>query len=166
MTDIDIRNLQIIYFAQILGASFFAAIVLYLYLTYSIQTTGPSPENIKLIQLLTLVLIALSSIVYFSADIIFKRILAIPSGPQLSTPVLFSRIRTAFVVRIALFEGAAFFSLAVLMLGVITGVIQHKPVYWLVAFPYIFLVWFALWNFPSKDSLQELLTKMTGGSFA
>ncbi len=158
MEDNDVRTMQVIYFAQSLGASFFAGVVVYLSLKAFQRGVVPTPQQLQIVQILSFLLILLAVAAYTGAVILFKKIISKPIDSP--TPQsLFARLRTALIVRIAFLEGAAFFGLVVLLLSGMFGVLSPHPLYWLTGLPYFILLVFIALNFPNKTRLQEMLNR-------
>lgn len=72
-------------------------------------------------------------------------------------------IRVAAVIRLALLEGAAFFGLAICMIGVQRGVMRVEPAYWLNVLSSVVMLAFVAVAFPTKDRVEEIFrTKIQG----
>ena len=159
MDENDVKTLQAIYFAQTLGASFFGAVVVFLSLKAYQKGVTPTEEQLQLARILSFAVIAVASVAYFAADIAFKKIISkpidLPSTPQ----KLFARLRTALIVRIAIFEGTAFLGLIALMLSGIYGVLSSHPVYWLTSVPFFILLFLIALTFPNKTRLQQQINR-------
>ena len=67
-----------------------------------------------------------------------------------------SLIRTSMLIRTALFEGAAFFGLATLMIGAQQGALEILPWVWINVFPLLALLIWVLSTFPTANRLESI----------
>ncbi|HDP80473.1 MAG TPA: hypothetical protein ENN21_06480 [Spirochaetes bacterium] len=139
LTEGAVRTVQIIYIAIASGATFFLAVVLFLY----DKNLPSSPETAQAVQdLASLTMIhgaALIAALWLSGFLYRrafaeKQALAVAGragtasgiGPDGALAV----IRTARIIKLAVIEGPAFFGLVICFLGVTGGVIYREPLYW------------------------------------
>jgi len=73
------------------------------------------------------------------------------------------RLRSAMILRLALFEGAAFLGITVCLLAMINGVLDAEPAYWLNLGSLALFAAFGILTFPKKERLigwfEEMLTR-------
>lgn len=107
----------------------------------------PTPDNVRLINLLTTVamLNAVSCIV--ASEFMWRRTLRNPAGP------LGARVQTAFIVRLALREGAALLGMTVAYLAALNGVLKAYPAYWVNLVPCGLFLGFLAAHWPSAEKL-------------
>jgi len=80
--------------------------------------------------------------------------------PELSLPErCFFMIRGAIIVRLAMFEGVAFFGLVICLLGIIQGVLQLHTGYWVNAFSTVVALGLILKTYPSRERIEGICKK-------
>lgn len=169
----NIRASQIIHVALALGVTMFFGIVVFLYG----QPLADSSTDEGLIQALCAVLLMFAVGAYGTAAVLYKKMVANITLPErVATAdgkvfdkvgdILVFKLRTPQIVRLALFEGVAFFGLVICMLAVQSGLIHAKPVYWAAALPALFVVLLVALTFPTKEKMVaafEEYQEMSGG---
>ncbi len=130
-----VKSLQVFYFAMVIGVLIFFFVVLFFYIQSADQLLLAGDN---LILMLTVVHLAYAGIAYPVGMIVFNRVIARGSSAsgmgQVQAGQILAAIRIASVVRLAIYEGIAFFGLVVLFIATQSGVLQHSPVYWLNLF--------------------------------
>ncbi|MBI5473257.1 MAG: hypothetical protein HY961_13015 [Ignavibacteriae bacterium] len=156
----SVRTSQIIHIALALGALLFFGVVIFLYFN---GTADAEPEE-DVIQALCLVLIVFGMTAYGAAMFVYKKMFAEIS---LAEPVMTSdgktivnqaeifvaRLRSAQIIRLALFQGVALFGLVICQLSVMNGLMHASPVYWAAALPTLFVILLVALTFPTKEKL-------------
>ena len=154
------RTSQIIHIALAIGVTLFFGVVVFLY--YNGTSDAEAEEDV--IQVLCLVLIVLGMTAYGAAMFVYKKMFAAKSLEEpLTTPdgksignaadIFVARLRSAQIVRLALFQGVAFFGLVICQLSVLNGLMHASPVYWAAALPTLFVILLVALTFPTKEKL-------------
>lgn len=164
MDENKIRSLKLIYIAQAAGATFFAGVVAFLTFQAIQRDVLPTGSQLHTIKLLSCVLFVFACLDYFVSNIIFKKVLR-GQGPTDTNP-LPSRINSAFIFRIAMFQGLSFFGLVVFMLDGIFGVFHSHPAYILTSAPYFFLLALIMRTFPTNEMFERLINEINGGLYS
>ncbi|MBN2556353.1 MAG: hypothetical protein JXA97_10485 [Anaerolineales bacterium] len=151
IADQDVKILQVIYVTLGLAVTMFAGIVLWITIQSAQKNLVPSNEQIQIVRALSFVVVLFSGTVYPAASFMFNKVLRGNGGHA----PLSSCIRSAYVIRIGLFEGVALMSLIVSLLAGHYRVFQDKPVYLCVTIPYFILLGLVSTTFPSKERLQS-----------
>ncbi len=159
MDKLDVRTLQVIYFAQFAGATFFAGVVGFLTRLAFVKGVTPADSQLQTVQLLCAIAALGASVAYVFADILYKKVLDGKILTAYMIPSPFARVRTAFIVRIALIEAAAFFGLVACMLAALYGVFNQHQIYFLAGLPYLILLAFISLTFPTQTKLQTVIDK-------
>ncbi len=170
LTPQSVQITRVIHAAIMAGPVFFLMIIIAL----SSQQTGgvpPLPSNVEIINTLSMVHvgIALAAFLlssYLSAALFSPDRLGGEEEPM-TAEMLASKCvvlqRSAAIARLALLEGAAFFGLAICLLGVVNHVIQAEPSYWLNATSTGFFLIYAATVFPTRESLIGWFDRAFGG---
>ncbi len=162
-----IRVMQIVQGAMTVGVGLFSLVVVVLFFTNNDERTSTGD-----IDVLSSVNTVFSMTIYFGVNYIYKKQFAKASieksfsraftdrGGKIiaSTPAekYFQVIFTATLIRLALMEGAAFFSLAICLIAVTKGVAQIHIVYILNAMPAAIFFLFSFLTFPTKESILNI----------
>jgi len=118
----------------------------------------PTTDHVRLINLLTTVamLIAVSCIV--ASEFVWRRVLRNSPGE------LGARAQTAFIVRLALREGAGLMGMTVAYLAAANGVLGVYPAYWVNLVPFGLFLGFLATHWPSAEKLTaEARDVLTSG---
>jgi hypothetical protein len=173
LTPENIKPIQIIQLSLASGLIIVGALVLLLY--YQIK---PSQDHavsgvLFLVRMLSLMHVMFAIPMYFLSPIILKKMISkdrlskIPHGAVSNTePTEMTQsekclfmIRSAIIVRSAMYEGVAFFGLTILLLGAAKGILQSHTVYWVNAFSTIVALWLMLKTFPSREMILDICNK-------
>jgi hypothetical protein len=179
LTTQNMRVFQIIQGAIALGVIMFMGVVFFL---YSSQTAPAGGRELKdaydLIKVLTLAHIMLAAGVYTIARVVFNLLLG-PSALQgglikeikdaqgrivtNNGEKILAMIRSALIVRLAMFEAPALFGLVICMIGITNGTIYETPSIWLNGITACILIGFVILTFPNKERLEEIFnSRITG----
>lgn len=168
LTPGQIRTSRIIHSAMAAGLLMFGLIVLYIYT--QTEAADPDTELISTLNLLSLVnaVVAIGS--WIAGKVLFERqfssynlkdALARPMTTQEGRIIemsagqrCISMIRTAFIIRLALFEGSAFLGLAVSLLAVLGGAAAVDPQYLFNMITAAVAIAFIGVTFPSKEHFE------------
>lgn len=107
----------------------------------------PTPDNVRLINLLTTVAMLIAVTCIFASEFVWRRVLKNSSGS------LGARVQTAFIVRLALREGGALIGMTVAYLAAVNGVVRVYPAYWVNMVPYGLFLGFLAAHWPSSEKL-------------
>ena len=162
MNDKDVRALKVMYVAQAVGATLFAGVVFLLALFAMRNGTVPSAHQSQVVHLLSMALIVFSCVEYTLAGFLFRKVLK--GQRPANASALSARIRTAYVIRVALFQGMSFFGLAVCLLAGSFGVLHVSPLYVLTGLPYVILIMHIIRTYPSKGNLDSLFNELNSGA--
>jgi hypothetical protein len=152
-----VRGLQVLQVAMMAGPIFFAGAVLFKAAMPDATPTG-SPESVSLMKTLSAINLLLALIAYRLGPVIFRwrlRTAARVSGGEADT--LLEALRSGWIVRLGLAEGAAVFGAAVCFLGQANGILRTFPVYWFNLLTVAAVVVFGAATFPTRTRLVEAL---------
>jgi hypothetical protein len=155
----SVRSLAIVQGALGAGIFLFAVIVLGISAAFSTRASEPPPGSALLMQILTLAHLAVAAVLYPLAHVLFGRIL---SGERLRKAAqggpggVLSLMRTAILVRLAMYEWVAFIGLTVCLVGAIQGILEVQPVYWVNGVSAAVMLLFVVRTFPTKERLVVL----------
>lgn len=148
-----VKGMQLIFGAFTAGMVIFLLTTLLLYFTGA----GPDPEKAALESVaytLTLVVLFFTVSTIPLSGILFSKILKL-NNPTNARSIV-DNIRSAMLVRIALFEGAALFGITTLFIGITDGYIQNSAALWLNLVPVAYFLLHVVTNFPTKDRVIEI----------
>ncbi|WP_456426373.1 hypothetical protein [Rhodocaloribacter sp.] len=158
LTPAAVRTLQVIFITIATGVGLFAVVVVALFWSQTGEVE-PTETQVSLVRFLTLAHVLTAATVYlFAGPLVYRKVLekeAPDAGAQGGEEVL-KRIRTAEIVRLALFEGVAMLGLFACLMGAIFGVFREAPVYWLNLLSSFVLLGFVGRNFPTADRLEAV----------
>ena len=182
LTSQNIRVIQIIHGAIALGVIMFMGVVAFL---YSNQPAPAGPRDLKdaydLIKVLTLAHIMIAAGVYTVARVVFNLLLGTSALQGGASKVmkngqgrvitdngekLLALIRSALIVRLAMFEAPALFGLVICLIGITNGTIYETASIWLNAVTALILVGFVIVTFPNKERLEELFNNRITGTLS
>lgn len=171
LTPAEVRVFQIIQGALGLGIALFLSVSVLL----ALLDTGAPPEEavqgLPLVRLLSLVHIAVAVALFVTANLVSdlqfrserlaetrRQELRHARGEVLHNPAkqCLAILRTALIVRLAMYEGIAMFGLVVCVLAAVNGVLQAYPVYWLNALTSVAFIGYVVLTFPTAERLKVL----------
>jgi len=173
LTPENIKPIQIIQLSLVSGLVIVGALVILLYYNIEPSQDHTVSDILFLVQILTLVHIMFAVPMYILSPIFLKKLVRkdrlskIPDDTVSSTAhtemnqaekCLFM-IRSAIIIRSAMYEGVAFFGLTICLLGAAKGILQSHTVYWVNAFSTIAALWLMLKTYPSRDMILETCRK-------
>lgn len=158
MQEKEVKILRMVLLAPVLGASLFAAIVLYISLVHNQPLKEYNGLSLDSMETISAVFFFLTCIEYLLAAVLFTKALAGKPPFQATEAIL--RIKTAFLVRLAIMESAALFGIVLLLLCARSGILKENPLYFLTGFPYLVLLFFSLATIPTKKKMDSLLQKI------
>ncbi|WP_457651357.1 hypothetical protein [Rhodocaloribacter sp.] len=165
LTPAAVRTLQVIYLAIAMGVALFAVVVVALF-AWQTGDVEPTETQFSLVRFLTLAHVLVAATVYlFAGALAYRKVLeteAPDAGANAGEEAL-KRIRTAEIVRLALFEGTAMLGLVTCLVSAIFGVLREAPVYWLNLFSTFVLLGFVGRNFPTADRLEAVFRTYVEG---
>jgi hypothetical protein len=170
LTPEKIRPIQIIQLGMGLGIVVFGALVLLLYYSIPAPRANDITDSLFLLQILTYTHILFAIVSYAVTQVVFKKMLSRNRLSKLSyetrnktiqagiTPLdkCFFKIQGAIIVRLAMFEGVAFFGLVICLLGAIQGVLQLHTGYWVNAFSTVVALGLILKTYPTRERIEEI----------
>jgi hypothetical protein len=165
LTPQHLLTFRVIYIALLLGVSLFLGIVLFM--TYSTSEESKKPQGA--LGILTVVHVVLASSVYLVSIVLFRymtglaffrkrKVASVHQDTSLEHRYLIA-VFSAYIIRVALFEGPALFGVIVCLLGATEGTIQQNPIYWLNLFSYAILAILIIYTFPTRTKLEDLFKK-------
>jgi len=170
LTPAQIRTSRIVHSALAAGVLVFGLSVLFLY--SQTEAADPDADLISTLNLLSLVNVIVAIGSWIAGKIIFERqFSAYNLKAGLTSPVTtpegrildmspgqrcISIIRTAFIIRLALFEGSAFLGLGVAMIAVLRGAAAVDPQYLLNMVTAAVAIVFIGVSFPSKELFERI----------
>lgn len=171
LDDGQLRMLQILQGAIGLGVAMFLGIVVYMHFMQSVPLETDFAGEEMLIQIMTLVHLALLGGAYYGGGLLFNAAFSdknladathrpfrdargqdVTDGPSRCIYV----IRNAMITRLAIFEAPALFGLVICLLATFRGVLHDAPVYWINAASAMALLLFIGRTFPSRPSIEHL----------
>ena len=146
-----LRIQQVLYFALAMGVATFAGVVAFLYFSQSGEATDPDTSGLYFITLFHLFL-ALG--LYVAIPFVYRTVLQ--QASKADVEAILTRIRTAEIVRLAMFEGAALFGLVACVIGTTSGAMAAQPIYWGNLFSTFVMLGFVALAFPTQDRLENI----------
>jgi hypothetical protein len=175
LTEQHLKELQIIYFALGFGVFIFTMVLFFIYNTISEFVTSQDYSHILLLSVLHFVLLLVCfpiSRYLFENTLQGKWISKITNmtlgqsgSPETKKPIelFWDRLRTAHIIRLALFEGIALFGLVICTLAMFDGTIQQYPVLWInLISPMVFGIILVLY-FPTVEKLERFFREYVQG---
>ncbi len=162
-----LRTSRIIAFALAAGAAFFFSAVVLIYAMHSPNFDADD----SFIKQLSYLLIGFALCCYTASYFLHKRQftaetlsnpITMEDGTLKDEPVqiFLSRVRTGMIIRIALFEGTAFFALCILILAAQSGILQARPLYWVNAIYPAIMIALVIATFPSRARIEALYQEL------
>jgi len=152
-TEAELRPLKVICFALPTGVILFTFLI-FLVAGQNTPMPGASPLGV-----LRLVHAVVTAIALIAQRFLFEKALSgsLPSAaPRIGASTFLARYRTAMILKLAFFEGAALFGLVLLMIAA-TGVgLGSDPTLYLHLLPIFFLIGASFSCYPTIDKLAAL----------
>lgn len=139
------RQLRIIAGAMCAGLTMLAVAVAWFYAGSAGQV--PDPKSVQVINTMTTTAMILALGLIVASELAWRSVLRQSPGP------LSVRVRTAFIVRLALREGAGLIGLVVAFLAARNGVLRAYPAYGVALAPYGLFLGFLVAHWPTQGSL-------------
>jgi len=170
LTPENLRSIKIIQLTMGLGLVFSGALVLLLYYKIPDSAKHDTSDMLFLIRILTYTHVGLAIVMYSVSKIVFKKMVrwdrlsnlsydgvSGTGNPEMTSSEKFLlMIRSAIIVRLAMYEGVAFFGLIICLLGTANGILQVNPGYWVNSFSTIATLWLIFKTYPSRDVIQRI----------
>lgn len=142
------RTLQVIAGAMASGVLVMTGLVVY----FRLGAGGPpQPADVRLINAFTTAVMAWCAGAIVFSEFLWKRRLRAVANPAHAPSV----VQTAFIVRLAVREGAALLGLVACMLAAMKGVLAAYPAYWVNAAPAALFLFFLAVSWPSREGLRR-----------
>ncbi len=164
LTPENVTPFMIIYISIATGTILFAALIGFLHIS-QIPPTATAGDS-DFLNTLSVVHFVLAIVIYLATNLIYNRYLKgeriwgrveqKPSAEWNPVEIYLKAIREATIIRLALFEGVAMFGLVICLLGVMNGVLQKHPIYWLNLLSTVVLLLFVGLTFPRKEYLEMI----------
>ncbi len=165
----QLRGLQIIQLAMILGLSAFVLVIVVIHWIGTFQENSPGAATSSMVWILTLVHLFFFATAVFLAPILersqytrekFDRLRyayrSAARGSQAVAEVCLALLRSARILRLAVLESAALFGLVVCFVAISTGVMQQQPIYWINLISVLFALGYMIRSFPNRQMLRDL----------
>lgn len=161
-----LKELQIIYFALGFGIFIFTVILFFIYNTISSMVASTDDSQILMLSIIHFVLLItcfpLSKYLFENitkGKWISKFVSQNPgerenAAPEEPAKTFWDRLRTAHIIRLALFEGVALFGLVICLLAMFDGVMQIYPAYWVNLTSSFVFGMILVYNFPSVEKME------------
>lgn len=156
----DLRSIQIIQLALVLGVFMFMGVVVFLTRTPTAVPTPPDPQLFKILSGVNALLLLQG---YPLAFVLFglltkpEKLTPLPAEPQEAVSKALGVLRSAVIVRAALLEGPALFGLVVIFLAHGQGALEPNGWIWANALaPLLFLAASGV-SFQTRKRLVELI---------
>ena len=149
-----VQQLQIIAFSMGAGLVTMSSLIAWFY--FKAAELAPASEHVRAVNSLTTIamLVAVSCIV--ASEIVWRQVL------KKSTGALSDRVRTAFIVRLALREGAGLVGMVVAYIAALNGVLRAYPAYWVNLAPYGLFLGFLATHWPTSGKLADEAREILG----
>jgi hypothetical protein len=161
MTPDYLRALAVIHMAVSAGPIIFAVAVVFV--MSNIREMTPVPQDIVLLNILSLADLLIMASAWFVGTFIFQRLSSSwktgknpgnGQNPQIERAL--SSMRNGLIVRLAMIEASAIFGVAVCLIGVMRGVLPKESIYWFNLAPLAMLFGYSITNFPSKSKIVSI----------
>lgn len=139
------QTLKIISFAMAMGLTAMAGLVAWTW--YNSAGKVPTPENVRFVNLLTTVVMLIAAAAIFASELAWRKVFKNAPGP------LSGRVQTAYIVRLALREGAGLLGLTAAYLAAANGTLRAYPAYWVCLAPYALFLGFLAAHPPTAEKL-------------
>ena len=164
---VEIRAMQILTAAFMVGLSMFVGVTVFLYFTAAEPKAPQDGEaGLESLQILSIANAVIFISCFAAGLFIFRSRLACiakasSEESQTSTPSplwLSGEFKGAFILRLAMIEGPGLFGTVACFMGVSGSEIHDHPIYWLNLLSPIAAVTFMGMTFPTQEKLSRLLS--------
>lgn len=145
VSPVTARQLRIIAGAMGAGLTALAAVVVWLYAGSAGQ--APDAKSVQVINTMTSTAMILALGLIVASEFAWRSVLRASPGP------LSGRVQTAFILRLAMREGAGLLGLVVAFLAARNGVLRAYPAYWVGLAPYGLFLAFLAAHWPTEERL-------------
>ena len=173
VSDDELRHLQTLQAALTAGILVFLLVVLVIANGNGAGTRVPGKASLQSLTLLTYIHLAFAVCSLTLAPLLFARRLgrqdsASAPGSGMQDPALISsqdlaRLRSAVILRLALWEWPALFGLVVLLLAAYRGALASHPLYWINVLSALIFIALAVMTFPTRDRISRILAERHTG---
>jgi hypothetical protein len=175
LTAQHLKELQIIYLALGFGIFVFTVVLFFIYNAISEVVTPQDPTQIMLLSMVHFALLLICfpvSKYLFDNTVRGKWVLKITSPstgdadqavPKEPAEIFWNRLRTAHIIRLALFEGVALFGLLVCALAMFDGIMQSYPVCWINLLSSFVFGMIVMSKFPTVEKLERFFREYVQG---
>lgn len=137
-----------------------------MYFTIDVPADAPPPDT-SVVQIMSLVHLILAGSLLLTASVVYNLQFSperleqaltqdSPTGAQEPPQRCIGLIRTAMIIRLALYEGIALFGLVACLLAVVENVVQVYPVYWLNLLSALFVLGYVVMTLPTKSRITRV----------
>jgi len=141
------QSLKIISFAMASGLTVMAGVVLWFYAAS--EGKVPDVKSVQVINTMTSTAMVLSLGLIVASEFVWRSVLRRPEGK------LGDRVQTAFILRLAMREGAGLLGLVVAFLAARDGVLRAYAAYWVCLAPYALFLGFLAAHWPAAEKLES-----------
>ena len=146
----QLKVLQIVYFALAMGVSTFAFVV---YFLHTQNGDVPPPEDSAVPLMTNVHFVVLIAAIFLSRFIYDKMFSNISADVMTSPQMIWDKMRSAHIVRLAVLEAPVFIGLVTCLIGSQDGFLNQEPTYWVNLVSLVIFLAFVAMNFPNKDKL-------------
>lgn len=146
----QLKVLQIVYFALAMGVTTFAFVV---YFLYTQAGDVPAPENSSVPLMTNVHFVVLIAAIFLSKFIYEKMFSNIPADVMTTPQMIWDKMRSAHIVRLAVLEAPVFIGLVTCLIGSQDGFLNQEPTYWVNLISLVIFLGFVALNFPNKGKL-------------
>lgn len=159
LTDANVLTLRVIHIAIAAGVLLFCGVVLFLYVSMASEVRTVGEDEFQLIQLASFAHLVVAFTAYAAANFLFNiQFKEDKLSVQSETPAeqCLTMIRSALILRIALYEAPALFGIVVCLLAIMNGVLYVQPLVALNLITTLILLGLVVNTMPSKERLETL----------
>ncbi len=148
------QTLKIVAGAMGAGLTLMAGLVAWSYVNSAGKT--PTPYDARLVNLLTTAAMLVAVVSTVASEFLWRRLVKATPG------VLGVRVQGAFIVRLALREGAGLLGMTVAYIAALDGVLRAYPAYWVNLAPYGLFLTFLAAHWPTAETLASEAREIAG----
>lgn len=152
----ELRPIKMIYAAFTAGASVFAVVAVGLAYFHA-PTNPPNASQLHVANVISLGAGVVVLLLWKMARLIFRRML---TSTDAAAPPGAARLRQAYLIRLALYDAAAFVGLFAFLLDGLIGAFRQNPVYALTLTPFLTFITIAASTYPTPQSVQAVLERL------